>query len=275
MSDKPTTGVACVDALASEDYSTKSGREKANVAAGACGADVACAAYGVPPGICGPIGGAIAGQVGKIWNSIFGNDDAEAARKRRAVRLAAWIASERAHGVRWIEENAVQNTVAALIQSWDEVIPEERGRLGGGAKETRVRTFGGKGEHAGVELEPETVTIYATETPARRLLAEMGAGLVPVVMPGQPGYLGVPYWGADETETPAQSQVIIDAHPAFMAALEVAAQKSMNQIIIKAADYRAKAARKRKPSGGAAVVVATVGIGALLLTVLRKVVFKV
>lgn len=124
----------CGASLKDADLDSKAGREKSVTTASECTADAICAYYSkgnIPPGVCGPIGGAIAKETIKIWNSVFGDDSAqrEALRKRREAaayfaQVANALETDRLMAV------ARLNAAAALIALHDQLIPSRKGELG-------------------------------------------------------------------------------------------------------------------------------------------------
>lgn len=124
----------CGTQLKDSDLESKAGREKSVTTASECAADAICAFYSkgnIPPGVCGPIGGAVAKEVIKVWNSVFGDDSAqrEALRKQKEsaayfAQLANVIETDKAMGA------ARLKLVAALIGLHDQLIPGRKGELG-------------------------------------------------------------------------------------------------------------------------------------------------
>lgn len=124
----------CGSQLKDADLESKAGREQSVTTTSECAADAICAFYSkgnIPPGVCGPIGGAVAKEVIKVWNSVFGDDSAQREALRKRKEATAYFAQinnvieiDRAMG------NALLKAAAALIGLHDQLIPTRKGELG-------------------------------------------------------------------------------------------------------------------------------------------------
>lgn len=161
----------CGAQIKDADLESKSGREKSVTTASECAADAVCAFYSkgnIPPGVCGPIAGAVAQEVIKVWNSVFGDDSAqrEALRKQKEAaayfaQLANVIETDKAMGA------ARLKAVATLIALHDQLIPGRKGELG---NMSGYRWSGGAWERE-VASKP---LVGSGELPMLKLLAQEG-----------------------------------------------------------------------------------------------------
>lgn len=121
----------CGQKIKAADLDTKAGREESVKTGAECAADGFCAAYKVPPGVCGPIAKTVAGQAIKVWNSIFGDDSAQ----RRAIQRMKDTAEYFAATQNLMEVEAQMSQELAkltkgLIDYHDQMIPTRKGMLG-------------------------------------------------------------------------------------------------------------------------------------------------
>lgn len=252
----------CAAALEGGDYSTKAGREKANTDAARCSAEVVCAAYGIPPKLCGDVGAAIAGKVAEIWNSIFGNEDEweeyYAARARSAATSTSLDLLQLAD---FLQDAATADAASSLIDLWRELVPSDPNALGGGARQEIVMRFNSAGQHAGYDVDDIPVTVYTANAPALYLLKSFGADL----RKDNNGKLYPPDWIGEGMKVSLGNRVgfgqavLKSGVPSYLDSLKVALMKSVDFVKQAATQREAKAAadeaaRKRKTVTTVAVV---------------------
>lgn len=161
----------CSDQAKSADLDTKAGREEATKNAAECGADAACAYYQVPPGVCGPIGKAIAGEAIKVWNSIFGDDSAQRAALKQRKETSAFFASQnRLLDLETQMAADLASSTKKLIDFYNQMIPRRKGTYGTGPEYSS--TFNTWSKDWGADKI--TVTGYANDLAMRKWLAASG-----------------------------------------------------------------------------------------------------
>lgn len=159
----------CGAQLKSADLDTKAGREATVQTAAECAADGVCAAYKVPPGICGPVAKVVVGEVIKVWNDVFGDDSAQREALRRRRETAAFFAAQS----RLLDlDNAMAASLAEssanLIKVFNKLVTLQAYRYGGKKPYTMKATvYSGAGG---------TITIagFEDDLPMRKWLVNRG-----------------------------------------------------------------------------------------------------
>lgn len=135
-------------------------------AAAACAADAACASQGIPPGVCGPVAGAVADKAIKLWNDVTGTS-AKRRRREERRRAAQALGDARAAAKLAYEFMSADlaSTIAGLVSLHDELMPERAGRMGKAPVLRSIEIPGyGKVEY----LQ------FADDNPMRRRLKQVG-----------------------------------------------------------------------------------------------------
>lgn len=161
----------CGSQLKDADLESKSGREQSVTTTSECAADAICAFYSkgnIPPGVCGPIAGAVSKEVIKVWNSVFGDDSAQREALRKRKEATAYFAQiDNVIAMDNAMASARLNAAAALIGLHDQLIPNRKGELG------NMSAYRWSG--TGWERESSSKPIIGNgELPMLKLLAEEG-----------------------------------------------------------------------------------------------------
>jgi len=161
----------CGQKLKSADMSTKAGREQSVKTGAECAADGYCAAYKVPPGVCGPIAKGVVGEAIKVWNSIFGDDSAQrAALQRRRESATYGAAREKMMDLETQMNADLAASAKKLIDFYNQMVPSRKGSQGGGpAYSQRFVTWNKNDGETEI-----TITGYEKDTPMRLRLAANG-----------------------------------------------------------------------------------------------------
>lgn len=172
----------CLDQVQNYDVETKSGREQATERTAACAADAVCAYYGVPPGVCGPVGGEIGKQVVKAWNSVFGGNEKEWREYYEGLRQAAvyFGTLTRLGDVTSEMTAALYESAARVTDMYYEVFPEDRAQHKFGGAAPSVERFCNLDFRTHQRSNCRDVRIYLDSDHAKQLLAMEGAQLEPL-----------------------------------------------------------------------------------------------
>lgn len=290
----------CVETYgAAGELDTKSGREKAFKSTGKCAADAACTAYSkgvVPPGTCGTIVGPLLDQAVAAWNSIFGDEEAERARRRdlNTAKFVAIFNKMMAADAAW---NAYYwNTMTRLIKLHDKLVPAKSTEWGGGVLTSDTVSW----PHTGEPGIPDKFKSFKRETfanscPVLKKLVERGAPSQTHKLSKCPGSLAPSSldhlfnsWSAQNPNTSAVvktnklEQLLNETLPAWNKSLDKAALELQNELIAEAVRHRLQSnepsSEPASPNSGvktAAAAGAVAGAGLLAVKYLLPYLSKV
>jgi hypothetical protein len=169
----------CGVQLKDANLDTKSGREQVVQTSAECAADGFCAAYSkgaIPPGTCGPIAKAVAGEAIKVWNSIFGDDSAQRRHQQHLKEQAGYaVARKQLADAALLMDVELMRAAAGLIKYHDALIPTRRGAYGG--KKPYARQWGlmaSVPSEGGPPTQSVTMQGYEDDAAMRQLLSEQG-----------------------------------------------------------------------------------------------------
>lgn len=168
---------------ANVDWDTKAGREKGTTDAASCAAEAACAyvsggATLAAGGICGTIGGKIVGTAIGVWNSLFGDEEAQRKERERQRQAAHDLANTaRIHELDNLLSLAVGNAVGRLAVFNDAILPWRKGRFGKNCKAIQDPPLQLPGGHV-VAFTRWVCADFSGIDAGKRMLQSFGAPLI-------------------------------------------------------------------------------------------------